>query len=333
MPNTSRLVRALAVAVLAVLVAACGSDSGSAEAGASGAASNVTAAQDAAFPVTIEHAAGSTTIDERPERIVTLNVQWTDAVVAMGVQPVGFVLDQSSGESDPYPWQDGVLDGAERIDTSGSVPFEKIAALRPDLILTTYLATEPADLEKLQQIAPTIGLLGDLQVDPWQDQVEVLGEVLGDPARAQDVTADVQTQIEALAAELPGLAGKTYVAANYVEGDGIYVVADPEDGASRLFYALGMKIAPRVLELDAEAVGRIQISTEQVGVLDADFIGILTNGSDPGQLPGWDQLPAVQSGAVVEFQLADVVGLNTPTPLSLPHVIDVMRPALEAAAA
>ena len=38
--------------------------------------------------------------------------------------------------------------------------LEKIAALRPDLILTTYLATEPADLEKLQQIAPTIGLLG-----------------------------------------------------------------------------------------------------------------------------------------------------------------------------
>ncbi len=325
-----RPVRSLAI-VLAALVtltaAACGDDSGAASRASDG--SSTATAGDA---IVIDHALGTTTLSEAPERIVTLSVQWTDAVVAMGLEPVGYVLDAASGETEPYPWQDDVLDTAERIDTSGTVPFERIAALRPDLILTTYLGAEGPDVEKLEAIAPTIGLLGDLQVDPWQDQLEALGRVLREPERADEVIDRVEEQVSALADDLPGLEGKTYVAANYVEGDGIYVVADPDDGASRLFYALGMEIAPAVLALDGEAVGRVQISTEQVGVLDADLIGILTNGSDPKALPGWENLAAVRTGALVDFELADVIGLNTPTPLSLPYIMDLVRPALEAAA-
>jgi iron complex transport system substrate-binding protein len=110
-------------------------------------------------------------------------------------------------------------------------------------------------------------------------------------------------------------------------------VADPEDGASRLFYGLGMEIDPEILALDEGAVGRVQLSLEQAGLLDADLLGILTNGDDPAALPGWDQLPSVRQGSVVDFELADVVGLNTPTPLSIPHVIELLRPALEVVAA
>ena len=312
------------VPVLVLTASACSDDATDASAGAP--AATEAGSEGAPYPIDVDHALGTTTVSERPERIVTLSVQWTDAVLAMGLEPVGYVLDQASGETAPYPWQDGALDAAERIDTSGSVPFERIAALEPDLILTSYLGTEGPDLAKLEAIAPTIGLLGDLQVDPWQDQIETLGRILDDNTQAREVMADVEGRVAALAEELPGLEGKTYVAANYVEGDGIYVVADPEDGASRLFYALGMEIAPQVLALDEQAVGRVQISTEQVDVLDADFLGILTNGSDSTALPGWNQLTAVKSGAVVDFELADVIGLNTPTPLSVPYVMDLIRP-------
>lgn len=287
---------------------------------------------DDAAAVTVEHALGSTTVSERPERIVTLNVQWTDAVLALGEVPVGYVLDSASGESDLYPWQQGLLEESERIETAGAVPFEQIAALEPDLILTTFLVTEEADFDRLEAIAPTIGLLGDLQVDPWQDQVEVLAELLGAPERGADVIAEVEDGIADVAAALPELEGKTYVAANWVEGDGIYVIADPDDGASRLFYGLGMEIDPDILALDTEAVGRIQLSEEQVGLLDADLVGILTNGSDPSSLPGWDQLTAVRQGSLVDFEFGDVVGLNTPTPLSVPYVVDLLRPALEVVA-
>ena len=89
-----------------------------------------------------------------------------------------------------------------------------------------------------------------------------------------------------------------------------------------------MQIAPQVLELEGADVGRVQLSFEQVELLDADFIGILTQGADPSVLPGWDSLRAVRNGTVHEFEYTDVVGINTPSALSLPYVMDVVRPTL-----
>src|SRR5688572_21669592 len=42
-----------------------------------------------AFPVTIEHKYGSTTINEFPERIVTVGLTDHDALIALGIVPVG----------------------------------------------------------------------------------------------------------------------------------------------------------------------------------------------------------------------------------------------------
>jgi len=329
--NRSRAMWGLAASVL--LVAACGGDGEDAASPTTDVEHPAeTTATSSAYPVTIQHAHGETVIGERPQTIVTLNVQWTDAVLAMGEQPAAYVLDQASLETEPYPWHVDQVAASKRIDATGTVPFEAIAAMQPDLILATFLAEDESVYNTLAGIAPTIPMLGDLQVDTWQQQVAVLGQVLDEPAKAAAVISDVEAQIDALASELPGLQGKTYVAANYVEGDGIYVVADPDDGASRFFYQLGMEIDPDVVALDAEAVGRVKISFEQVGLLDADFVGMLTNGSDPSVLPGWSQLTAVKTGALVDFEFADVVGINTPTPLSLPYEIELLRPALTAVA-
>src|SRR5262245_47129888 len=42
-----------------------------------------------AFPVTIEHAFGETTIEEEPTRVATLGWSDQDAVLSLGVVPVG----------------------------------------------------------------------------------------------------------------------------------------------------------------------------------------------------------------------------------------------------
>ncbi|MDY7105488.1 MAG: ABC transporter substrate-binding protein [Actinomycetota bacterium] len=353
-----RLLLLLGLVLFVSLTAACGDDDGDDAAGSTTSTSSATTgaedrddgttpedadddttsttsqeAVSASYPVTIEHALGSTTIEARPDRIVTLNVQWTDAVLAMGEQPVGYVLSTAAGEAEPYPWQSGLLDGSTVIETPDTVPFEQIAALDPDLILVTFLASEDSQFETLEEIAPTIGLLGGREVDPWQAQVETLGTVLGEPEDAADVIADVEGQVAAMADELPGLDGATYTMANYVPGTGIYVIADPEDGSSKLFYDLGMEIDPEILELDAEAVGRLQISFEQIGLLDADLMCMLLNGTDPAEVAGLSELGAVAEDAFISFQLADIVGLNTPTPISVPYLLDLMRPTLEIVAA
>ena len=67
-------------------------------------------------------------------------------------------------------------------------------------------------------------------------------------------------------------------------------------------------------------------------MLDADLLLILTNGADVNDIPGYDLLPAVQDGAVAVLDIAGVTGLNTPSPLSIPYSLELIRPALEAAA-
>jgi iron complex transport system substrate-binding protein len=199
--------------------------------------------------------------------------------------------------------------------------------------VVTWLVVDEPTYEQLSAIAPTIPSLGDAEVDTWQDMARAAGSFLGAEAEAAALVEEVDGAVAAVAEELPGLAGRTVALANYVPGDAIYVVADPDDGANVLFAQLGLAITPTVLEAAGDdPSGRVQLSLEQTGLLDADLLVLLTNGAAPQDIPGYAALPAVATGAVAVLEYADVVGLNTPTPLSVPYALDLIRPALEAAA-
>jgi iron complex transport system substrate-binding protein len=328
----------MTIGLFAVVVAAgCGGDDDDDAAATATDAPTVSAAAavSTAFePVTIEHAFGTTTLDAPPQRIATIGLQWTDVVLAVGVEPIIHVAEPLAGEGGIYPWQAGMLDGSTGISlvNATDVPYEEVAALRPDLILVTYLAEDQAIYDRLSSIAPTIGLLGDRQVDRWQDMIAVAGEILGVPERAARVTADVEALVRDTAAEFPGLAGKTFALANYVPGDSIYVVADEEDGSSVFFQDLGMQLDPEVLAAADGVSGRANFSFEQAGLLDGDLLVFFSNGEDPSSLVGYDQLDVVANGASAELGYAEVVGFNTPSPLSIPYSLEVVRPQLAAAA-
>lgn len=318
-----------ALAVLAALVVVLASCSSSDDGDASASSSTTGASGDFA-PVTVAHKFGETAIDTRPERIVTLDTQWTDVLLAMDEVPVGYLEDPNAPEG--FPWRGDQLADSTPIEATDAIPVEQVAALDPDLIVTSWQVEDQAVYDQLSQIAPTVTLLSDRQVDRWQDMIAVAGQVLGDSARADQVVADVEAQVAATAEAHPGLQGKTFVLANYVPGDNIYVVADPEDGSTALFEELGMSIAPTILEAADDVTGRATLSLENISLLDGDLLVMLPNGADPASIPGYDQLPAVQSGAVVLMDFADVVGLNTPTPLSIPYELELLEPALTTAA-
>lgn len=287
---------------------------------------------DAAYPVTIEHRYGSTTVDATPERIVSLDPQWTDVLLALDTPPAGFIAPTYL-ETGLFPWQEGLLDDSEPIPATDSLPYEAIAALDPDLIVITYFAVDQATYDQLNEIAPTIGPLTEAEVDQWQDMATAAGAFLDRPDDTQALIDDSARRSADVVDELPGLDGRTYALANYVAGDGIYVVADPDDGASTFFASIGLQIDPELLAAADGATGRLKISTEQIGMLDSDLLILLTNGADPNEIPGYDALPAVRSGAVAILDVPTVSGLNTPSPLSIPYALDAIRPALEAAAA
>ena len=51
---------------------------------------------ESAGPVTIEHLYGDTVIDGLPDRIVSLDMQWTDVLTALGHPPVAAIVDPAS---------------------------------------------------------------------------------------------------------------------------------------------------------------------------------------------------------------------------------------------
>jgi len=330
MKRTGALLLALALAL-----GACSGDDDEASSDgttgttADGAGDSGDSGGEATFPVTVEHRYGETTFDAAPERIVSIDTQWTDVLTALDAPLVGAALDPTV-EGGRYPWQDVIADDVEAIEVGDAIPFESVAALQPDLIVVTWAITEESTYDTLSEIAPTIPLLGEREVDQWQDIAAVAGDVLGVPDEAAALVEESEALTAGVLEELPGLEGHTVAMANYVPGDAIYVVADPEDGASTFFRQLGIEVDPELVELADGAAGRAELSLEQVELLDSDLLILLTNGADPSEIPGYDNLPAVESGAVAVLDVPTITGLNTPSALSVPYALDAIRPALEA---
>lgn len=96
-----------------------------------------------------------------------------DAVLAAGVVPIATTEWFGGHPGAIFPWAEESLAGAEPpeyLPNIDGIRFERIAALRPDLILALYTEMSESDYETLAGIAPTVAQPGDY-VDlgvPWQ---------------------------------------------------------------------------------------------------------------------------------------------------------------------
>jgi iron complex transport system substrate-binding protein len=173
--------------LLATGAAACGSSGEEGTAG--GDTSAGTAAEEGAFPVTIEHKFGSTTIEEAPERVVVAGLREQDSLLALGIVPVATTEWLGGRPGEIFPWAEDELGEApvpEVLDFSDGLQFEKIAAQRPDLIVAVYSGLSRQDYEKLSAIAPTVAQPRG-QIDwgaSWQDELMMVGRAVGKPAEA-----------------------------------------------------------------------------------------------------------------------------------------------------
>ena len=85
-----------------------------------------------AFPVTIDHKYGSTTVEAKPERIVTVGLTDQDALLALGVTPVG-VTDWLKAHPNAIGSATDDVSGTppEIVSDAQTIGFEKIAARSP----------------------------------------------------------------------------------------------------------------------------------------------------------------------------------------------------------
>jgi len=149
-----RLLNILAATGLLLTVAACGPNNNNDTASAPAPGSS-SAATDA-FPVLVCHKSGTTEIKSEPKRIVTVGLVEQDALLALGIVPVGTTEWFGKHPSAVWPWAQDKLGGAkpELVGDGSTISFEKISALKPDLILALYAGLTEEHYKTLSQIAP-----------------------------------------------------------------------------------------------------------------------------------------------------------------------------------
>ena len=324
-----RLLTPLAVVVAALALAACGSDDDTG--GQPGAAQP--SATKSAFPVTVEHKFGTTTIESEPKRVVTVGYTDQDAVLALGVVPVGVGDFLGGYDWRKRPWAQKALGGAKPAVVSGQeINFEAVAAQRPDLIIAINAGLKKSAYERLSQIAPTVAQSGDY-IDfgmPWEDQTLLVGRALGREEQARKVVAAVKAKFAKVRSEHPDFAGKTAILA-YGGPDG-YGAYSTQDTRSRFFSDLGFRTPKRVDQLAGKSFFTA-FSQEQFRLMDQDLVVMYGPEKAIKGNPVVSRLNAVREDRVVYLDLTDQFAgaLGFASALSLPYLLDHEVDALAAA--
>ena len=246
-----------------------------------------------AFPVAIEHKFGSISIAEEPKRVVTIGFSEQDPVLALGVKPVA-VREWFGGH--PYavwPWAVYELGDAEPTVLTmpfGELDYERIAALRPDLIIATHSGITEEEYERLSRIAPSLAQSGDYPDFgmPWQEQTRMIGRALGLADKAEAVVSDVEARIAAVGGLYPEFQGATVAWASPIVGEAQYWAVGPTTPPMRFLATLGFQVPPDLAEVIGDK-DSAQISHEQLHLLDTDVLiyqgrseeGVSTFKNDP----------------------------------------------------
>lgn len=132
----------------------------------------------------IVHDLGETCVLTDVERVVTLEHSMTEAVVTLGVQPVG-VADlelYNTLVNLPIPLSEDAIDVGGRREPN----LELITTLKPDLIIAaSWRVTD--NYEQLSAIAPTITFEGSSNIEIMSDYFTAIATALGREAEAEQI--------------------------------------------------------------------------------------------------------------------------------------------------
>ncbi|GAA4930645.1 iron-siderophore ABC transporter substrate-binding protein [Streptomyces coeruleoprunus] len=322
-------------AVAALALTACGGGDKKTESKPSGEAG---AAKTASFPVTVEHKYGSTTIDQAPQRVVTLGLSDQDAVLALGVKPVGAVdwfKEQPYGK---WPWAKDKW-GSEKPQIVGErdeYNIEKIAALKPDLVIAQYSGMKKEQYDTLSKFTKVVAQPKgheDYQA-PWQDMTRQIGKSLGRTAETEKLIADIGARFKAVRDKHPEWKGKTVTVGEPYE-PGKFSAFSPKDPKVIFLSEMGFTTSQKYRDaLGKENVA--DLSVERLDVMEADRT-VWLGTPDTEKLMKADPLykktkvHQEKRDLFLPYDSPDIgAALSFNTVLSIPYAIDQIVPRLEA---
>ncbi|MFC4048153.1 iron-siderophore ABC transporter substrate-binding protein [Actinomadura syzygii] len=292
-----------------------------------------------AYPVTIAHKLGTAKVESEPKRIVALGEVDQDALLALGVTPVGMAELTGVQPDGLAPWTAPKLTGEKpKLLKAGEAGFnlEEIAALRPDLILAAGDFYIDKEYGKLSKLAPTVAYQTGPAEDAWQAITLQVAKAVGKSEEGAKVVGDVDRRIAAVKTDNPQLDGRTFAFTSVMPNGNIGVMKSEQDTSVKMLTQFGMKLPEPLKKLPGDGFAA-ELSMEKVSVLDEDVL-ISHYNDDPAtqkKIEGnklFADLGAVKRGSYVALDLKSFWPLRTPTPLAVPYVIDQVVPKIAKAA-
>ncbi|WP_373975484.1 iron-siderophore ABC transporter substrate-binding protein [Chitinibacter sp. SCUT-21] len=144
----------------------------------------------------VDAAERKVSIPQSPQRILALGEFELDALLALGIEPVGATNGRGQSGMPHYLQSHLHHKNAEVLSVGGFAQpnMDKVLAAKPDLILTDL--RDQQIIAKLQRIAPTV--VAVKTGSDWKSAFNQIAAVLGKEAQAQQFLAQYQTRVAAL---------------------------------------------------------------------------------------------------------------------------------------
>lgn len=281
-----------ALTALLLTAAACGDDSSSSsDTAAPDTTVSDTTSPETTSPATTVSDTTPDTTDDVPQAIVSLSPTATEMLFAIGAGDQVIAVDDYSN----YPAE--ALEKPHEL-SAYEPSIEAIAALEPDLVVASSDIVQ-APLEALG-IAVWVGPAAETFDDVYA-QIEQLGAATGHIAEAAELVGQMQADIAAAVAAVPD----TETALSYFhELDSTFYSVTSDTFIGQVYGLFGLvNIADGVEEgnqypqLSAEHI--ISSAPDLIFLADTKCCG--ENADTVAARPGWNAIPAVANGGVVEM--------------------------------
>lgn len=290
--RSHRVLRVLALTAAGMPLIACGAEGES-------------AGPDDGGGVTLrafEDATGTVEIPEDPRRVVALDAQSLEAALAVDAAVVGSVT-----RNDDQPFSaalEGRTDGIEPLNTAGGeLDLERIAAVRPDLVVTQAFALEGIE-DEVRAIAPVAVV--DYWTDDsyttvqWEEHFRGIADAVGRVSRVDEALADLDEAVADFAERYPGDPGQVEVSVVRVNPDE-WFAQSPVSFQGLMIERLGLSRPAGQTSTESD---RVYYSLERLDAADGDVILLSAETVDAEEAaalqesPLWRQLSAVRAGEV-----------------------------------
>lgn len=142
--------------------------------------------------ISIQHAMGTTEIPENPKKVVILTNEGVEALLTLGVKPVGAVTGVTG---DWYEHTKSELAEVKPVGKESAPNVEAIAALKPDLIIGNKMRHEKI-YDQLSAIAPTV--YSDTIRGAWKDNFKFYAKVLNKESEGQKAIQAYESKIASI---------------------------------------------------------------------------------------------------------------------------------------